>query len=474
MESAKRLIDYGCLLYFPSDRFEQPGWLNAEGLINRIEYQDLKKEVHISNRSIIINSSLKTCQKWLLDLLLDRNTLGFKPLNLPISNSKGEQIGSIAAGVFDGQAAYIYDEVLRLLNILFQVPDGTLRFGLGDRTNRVLSIMRNEKRWVPNLFQLSSGEVLLLDLLLNIIRDYDLSKSIFNSLSSIKGIVLIDEIDSHLHGRMQKEILPTLIKLFPKIQFIITTHSPMFLLGMQQFFGTSGFDIIEMPEATPISVENFSEFRDLFTAVSETMTYLSSIKQEIEKSHLPIVFFEGDYDVKYLTKTIELFYAEQKLFDKFRLADGDGFGNLDRIWKSMDSRVAEVLTTRTLLLYDCDIAKKDSIQGKVVRKTIPTIPANPIDKGIENLLSPLTIEKLEKVNPKFIDITCKHDERVRGKVTSIPEKKAINKDEKKNICDWLCNNGEPADFEGFKIVIKMIFDFLDNNLTNSKSEFISE
>ena len=44
------------------------------------------------------------------------------------------------------------------------------------------------------------------------------------------GIVLIDEVDAHLHLSLQKNILPLLTGLFPRIQFIVTTHSP-FVLG---------------------------------------------------------------------------------------------------------------------------------------------------------------------------------------------------------------------------------------------------
>ncbi|MDO8844771.1 AAA family ATPase [Methylicorpusculum sp.] len=40
------------------------------------------------------------------------------------------------------------------------------------------------------------------------------------------GVVLIDEIDLHLHPGWQQRILPDLMKAFPKIQFIVTTHSP--------------------------------------------------------------------------------------------------------------------------------------------------------------------------------------------------------------------------------------------------------
>jgi len=45
----------------------------------------------------------------------------------------------------------------------------------------------------------------------------------------LEGIVLIDEIETHLHVELQKQIVPILTELFPNIQFIMTTHSPFIL-----------------------------------------------------------------------------------------------------------------------------------------------------------------------------------------------------------------------------------------------------
>lgn len=42
----------------------------------------------------------------------------------------------------------------------------------------------------------------------------------------LKGIVLIDEIDAHLHVSLQRRILSFFTHAFPNIQFIVTTHSP--------------------------------------------------------------------------------------------------------------------------------------------------------------------------------------------------------------------------------------------------------
>ena len=52
------------------------------------------------------------------------------------------------------------------------------------------------------------------------------SKLIKTLKSNLNGIVIIDEIDSHLHISLQKKVLPFFVKAFPNIQFIVSTHSP--------------------------------------------------------------------------------------------------------------------------------------------------------------------------------------------------------------------------------------------------------
>jgi hypothetical protein len=50
--------------------------------------------------------------------------------------------------------------------------------------------------------------------------------------AEMEGLVLIDEIDLHLHPRWQTSLVPALRKTFPRLQFIATTHSPMILPGL--------------------------------------------------------------------------------------------------------------------------------------------------------------------------------------------------------------------------------------------------
>jgi hypothetical protein len=48
-----------------------------------------------------------------------------------------------------------------------------------------------------------------------------------SKLTDLSGVVMIDDIDVHLHPKWQREVVPSLAKTFPKLQFIITSHSPL-------------------------------------------------------------------------------------------------------------------------------------------------------------------------------------------------------------------------------------------------------
>lgn len=50
----------------------------------------------------------------------------------------------------------------------------------------------------------------------------------------LRAIVLIDEVEEHLHPRWQKAIIPRMRKAFPNVQFIVTTHSPLTLVNLEE------------------------------------------------------------------------------------------------------------------------------------------------------------------------------------------------------------------------------------------------
>lgn len=54
-----------------------------------------------------------------------------------------------------------------------------------------------------------------------------------NSSAETRGTVLIDEVDLHLHPTLQATVLKGLRNAFPNIQFIVTTHAPMVMTGVE-------------------------------------------------------------------------------------------------------------------------------------------------------------------------------------------------------------------------------------------------
>ncbi|NEO87451.1 MAG: AAA family ATPase [Spirulina sp. SIO3F2] len=114
-----------------------------------------------------------------------------------------------------------FDDFEKKLRDIFDAPSLRLKF---DRKGRGYDFKIIEDGKEPYGFhQLPAGYSAIISILSELIlrieaygiKGYD-----------VQGIFLIDEIETHLHVNLQKKILPLLTSFFPKIQFIVTTHSP--------------------------------------------------------------------------------------------------------------------------------------------------------------------------------------------------------------------------------------------------------
>lgn len=456
------VFSQNCILYFPSNRFEEPAWLNEENLNAKASYMD---SVHLkghTNRKVINYSPLRDNQNWLFEVAYDRHAFEVQttqfPVNITDQNQKPHSVTLPLFIGFRGAATNIYDSILSVVRSVLPI-DGNLQFGIGVRQHRIISIIQGDEVLVPNIFQLSSGETSLLNLFLSILRDFDLCGASFAKPEEIRGIVIVDEVDLHLHAIHQYTILPELIKMFPRVQFIMTTHSPLFVLGMQRTFGDEGIVLYSLPQGQQISPEEFSEFGNAYQSFSETQRFLDDLQQAIEDAQKPIVFLDGKTDIKYLEKAAELL-GKQSLLEKIQLWDGEGHGNLYRVWDKFDSKISEIVPQKVILINDCDKPGKAS-KGKVFKRSIPKQEDHPLDKGIENLFSKATLEKAIKEKPQFVDIVKEHSEIIRGKEVNVAEKwSVVNKDEKTNLCHWLCENGTVDDFGHFQVVFGLLEDML--------------
>ncbi|HIE6452165.1 TPA: AAA family ATPase [Serratia marcescens] len=77
--------------------------------------------------------------------------------------------------------------------------------------------------------QLSQGEKTILTLVGDLARRLSLLNPTLQNPFEGKGIVLIDEIDLHLHPTWQQKIIERLLTTFPNVQFVLSTHSPQVL-----------------------------------------------------------------------------------------------------------------------------------------------------------------------------------------------------------------------------------------------------
>lgn len=87
-----------------------------------------------------------------------------------------------------------------------------------------------------NVSQMSDGEKCTMALLGDLARRLAIANPKLENPLLGEGIVLIDEIDLHMHPSWQRTILSKLREIFPNIQFIITTHSPIVLSEANEEF----------------------------------------------------------------------------------------------------------------------------------------------------------------------------------------------------------------------------------------------
>ena len=449
-----------CVLYFPSNRSEEPAWLNKEHLTAKAKHLSYEQFVGRTSREIVCSSPLIDNQNWLFDVHYDRSAFELLLPTLPVPFGEDRQPRQLQlfAG-YSGPSSMIYSAVEQMIRTITRRREARIR--IGSRRNRIVAIEYETQGIANNVFHLSSGEMSMLNIVLSILRDYDLAGGNFHSVSDVRGVVVIDEIDLNLHASSQYQTLPELLKLFPGVQFIITTHSPLFVLGMEREYGQDGFALYSLPDGSPISAEEFSEFGDAFEAMSATRTFATEIRVAIESASPPVVIVEGTTDMDYV-KTAAMLLDKTESLARVGLLDGGGQGKMDKLWKTFTEPISEVLPRQVLLLYDCDKSIEPESHGPLDRRALP-LQDNPLSAGIENLFTRSTLERAIDHKSAFVDITESHEVLERGVPKTVPEIWKINDNEKRNLCDWICENGTADDFEGFHLIFELLDEVFDHS-----------
>ena len=179
----------------------------------------------------------------------------------------------------------------------------------------------------------------------------------------------------------------------------------------------------------------------------------------------PVVLTEGSLDTHYIQTALTLL-GEVKLLNSLEIRpvstkvnkgthDGGKTG-LDRIQKVYEAN-SWLFDQPILLLYDCDTNKQESKSERLwVRKVQRNPKNNKMKIGIENLFP----ERL--FQDHFYSKNTKDD----GGYLKLLDK---NK-----FCHWICEQGSAADFEGFKVVVEILKEFVDTHQPPSIQQPSSE
>ncbi|PKL18790.1 MAG: hypothetical protein CVV49_04100 [Spirochaetae bacterium HGW-Spirochaetae-5] len=291
----EQLFHDNIISYFPSYRHEQPGYLNDPYKISMNYGLESPFSGHLVNPIEII-TDLPGLANWLMDVVLDKESYR-ENLNIKILFSNINSIFSNALSVKSGKQ---------------------LSIGIGQRNMGATRIQIVERdatgNWTktiyPSIFNMSAGENALVSLFCELVKQFDKIRP-GQLIHQAKGIVLIDEIDKHLHIRMQKDVLPKLMQLFPNVQFIVSSHSPFVTMGLAQNQDTySRTRLMDLDNnGIVVGLESTSVFAEGYNAMIEKnaqyKAMFESLQKQVGSAKLQIVS-EG-HNCRHIKKAISIF-----------------------------------------------------------------------------------------------------------------------------------------------------------------------
>ena len=355
-EKVEKVFKNNVLTYFPAYRFESPSYLNDPYSVT-FEYKKVSSFVGELPNPLEVVSDITDLSNWILDVLLD---LRASEQHLIIQTNEGFVNQTIS-----GEESTLWNNLNTILsNALFSKKyQGIVRFGIGSRNRGAtrICIMNDfggkSLRICPSIFNLSSGDLSLISLFGEVLRQADNLKNNIK-LDEIQGIVLVDEVDKHLHIKLQKEILPKLFKIFPNIQFIVSSHSPFLNMGLADE-AMDRTQIIDLDNnglvCEPTNNELYKEVYEMM--INENQRFYDNYKKlqtELTELNKPIVITEGKTDIAHILK------AKEKLgittdFNTIQTDNQpDGDSDLQKLLEQL-SKVKQ--NNKIIAIFDRDISK---------------------------------------------------------------------------------------------------------------------
>lgn len=372
-EVAEKVFKNNVNVYFPSYRFEMPGYLN-DPQKDKLKFRTGGTFSGYLGKPIEVVSGVNGIANWLMDIVLDFHQ--YK--NIEETHSFQVLYWSVCSVV---------------TQLLEHKNQGQLQIGIGHRNDgasRVL-IMRQDKQTIyPSIFNLSSGEAALICIFAEILRHADINQQ--TQLDKITGIVLIDEVDKHLHIKLQKEVLPALLQLFPKVQFILSSHSPFLSMGLADL-AKDRTKIINIESGLAIQPEHDEQYQQVYEMmIRENERFKSlyeSIKDEINDQNLLYIITEGK-NTRHIAKAIDSLAPELK--EKIKIVKGaEGKTGTQQLKNAYEILIHSGIPNTCLFIWDVDfVGSVNQLRetGLCKKFCFEFNTSNEIaKKGIENLYS---------------------------------------------------------------------------------------
>ncbi|HCU0792954.1 TPA: AAA family ATPase, partial [Acinetobacter baumannii] len=110
---------------------------------------------------------------------------------------------------------------------------------------------------------------------LHIYNQNPIMKNKYDNFRDIPGLVIIDEVDLHLHPRAQETYIETLTSMFKNVQFLVTTHSPFVIRGLPE-------DSIVIQLPTGITIKESFSMMDIDSITNFIFNYDGRFSIEVE------------------------------------------------------------------------------------------------------------------------------------------------------------------------------------------------
>lgn len=180
-----------------------------------------------------------------------------------------------------------FDEFEQLLKDIYQDPELKLVFNY---KNYSFTIKTGGKEF--KFTEMSDGFMAAIDIIADLILKMQDDNSLVRAYQK-PGIVLIDEIETHLHLELQSIVMPLLTRVFPNIQFIVTTHSPFVLNSIPN---AVAYDLEHREEINDLTEYSYQTLAEGYFGVKTESSYMAMRFDELRNLLEKDNFTNGEKD----------------------------------------------------------------------------------------------------------------------------------------------------------------------------------